>query len=436
MVVLARGPRQRVTISPRKKGQEEELPRQVEDVKKSLRVVNRLQLKTIVSLFSLLCLLSMPFSAILKNSQRSHNFPRTIISVYPFDSFQSIDDKDKFPQGHVQIEQSVDHGKDRKDARHNRHREKNSKEDTGCSFISEWQSLPPHPTCNTLHEVGFHITLKENPIRYRLEFLDEGGYKQVWLPLMENGDPASFVYKTSDIGHVGHDGDQTDAKIMDLNTASNYVLDIYTYCGSSNLVQLGTGTLGRWIKEKRKTAKPIELLRIANTLAQAVKDIHLYDPVSNLPTVAHADIKASQFLEVSPGNFRLNDFNRAELLTSKDSKTVCPFYMPGVVHQGSKMRSPEEYLENAPQTDKIDVFSLGSLLYHLLVGENPFADVGFKKAKQNILDGIQPKIENYTDPSLVVIAEAIQMCRQTDPKDRPQSREIADFLQQSLNKQQ
>jgi hypothetical protein len=326
------------------------------------------------------------------------------------------------------------------------HRVELQDEDTECPFIADWQTKYPNPTCNTVHEVGFHVTPMENPVLNRLKYLNAGAFKQVWQPYLENGEPTSFVLKTTFFNDYTEDdllGDQQDAIVMERNSASPYVLSMFAYCHFSNLVERADGTLTTWIdrhnEDDDEDVTPIELLRIANMLAQGVKDMHMYTKSKDghlLPTIAHADIKGSQFLETSPGHFRLNDFNRANFLTSKDYKTICPFYMPGVHHKGSTMRAPEEYEDDDPQDDKIDVFSLGSSLYQLLDGDPPFDDLNVKDALNNILNGVEPEMPKVSDPALIAIKAAIRMCRQANAKDRPWSWEVADFLQKALEEQE
>lgn len=453
MVISGIQPRRRGSNSRHRRQQREATIHGDDDKKRvsrfslrHIRVPAGRMIKLLLLFVSLLVCGLLQTLAAAKASRIRADFPRIIISSYPFDEFEPISEINNLSSHWPSLDPRypVFLKPQHKDKWYEKNRKKLDDEDTGCPFIADWQRTIPNPTCNTLHEVGFHITVEENPIKYRLEYLDEGGFKQVWLPLLENGDPAEFVLKITifDDNDFSEDdlmGDQQDGLVMERNTASNHVLSMYSYCNYSNLVERATGTVSRWIKKKSKTAKPIELLRVANMVAQGVKDMHMYEPDSEgnlLPTMASADIKASQFLETSPGIFKVNDFNRARFLTSKKPNTICPFYMPGIKHNGSTMRAPEEYLDNGAQSDKIDVFSLGSLLYHILVGHEPFKKLKFKDAIRNIVKGIQPELPDVTDPSLAVIKKAIEMCRQQDAKDRPWSRDVAEFLQKALNEQE
>lgn len=286
------------------------------------------------------------------------------------------------------------------------------------------------------------MTPMENAVMYRLKFINEGAFKQVWQPYFENGEETPFVLKTTffnDYTESDFLGDQQDGLVMERTTTSNYVVSMYGYCYFANLVQKAEGTLSQWISENRIDASHLDLLRIADMMAQGVKDMQMFTRTKSghlLPTLAHADIKGSQFLETSPGEFRLNDFNRGSLLTSNDQENICPFYLPGVHHKGSTMRSPEEYEDSAPQDDKVDVFSLGSSLYHLLTGDVPFGELDRPVAMENIRKGVRLEMPKVSDPSLEAIRVAITMCRQFKAKDRPWSWEVAAFIRKELEMQE
>ena len=316
----------------------------------------------------------------------------------------------------------------------------------------------------------------------------------------------NFVLKTTVYEHDHTlrelDKHRRDAIVMERATKSPYVLDMYAYCAFSNIVQAATGTLNEWRKARFAAAaadapnpgrergdnddgigngktreirrKPsrsyselviahsVELLKLATQLARGIADMHLFHPTSPehynkdgslilLPTVAHADVKPSQFLLVRSAEgqykFRINDFNRCRFLTwnsNRNSNTtttagnpsICPFYMNNV-HKGSTMRSPEEYTFHGPQSDKIDVFSLGSIIYYLLTGHSPFDNMEYKRAMKLLANGTEPPlpkdIEDSNDRAIQLLIQVMRTCRRFSPQERPYSYQIVTMLEEGLH---
>jgi hypothetical protein len=311
---------------------------------------------------------------------------------------------------------------------------------TGCPFIADWQkNTGAFPTCNMLHEVGLHMG-EQRAGDHRIEHLAQGGFKDVWKVRLEDDTPAEYVLKTSlyDIHFSPRDLDKhrKDALIMGQTTASPYVLNMYAYCAFSNLVESAPLTLADWIDQQEHTPKSDELLNLAYQVAQGVADMHLFH--NGMATVAHIDIKPSQFLHSPKTNvFKINDFNRGRLLTSKAPPKICSFTID-TEHKGSTNRAPEEYTEDGLQSDKTDVFSMGSVFYFLLAGKAPFQKHSFETAIKAIVKGKEPSlpdiIVNSKDPNLVAVVDAMRWCRQSKAEDRPTSLQVAQRLNEALEK--
>jgi len=128
--------------------------------------------------------------------------------------------------------------------------------------------------------------------------------------------------------------------------------------------------------------------------------------------------------------YKLNDFNRARFITwDIVKKKPCPFFIP---KSPGRCRSPEEYYYE-PLTEKIDVYSLGNVLYTILTRRVPFHKKSTNEAIDLVKDGKKPHIPLEKDgPENAAIIEAIHMCWTKDPKDRSSAREVDLFLRKKL----
>lgn len=322
-----------------------------------------------------------------------------------------------------------------------------------CPFIVDWPTDAPH-TCNLQHEFAFEFRELSLSTNHRLEYIASGAIKDVWRVVGQSVVLKTTAYKC-DFSMKYLYKNRRDALVMDASSASPYVLNMYSYCAFSNIVEAAHGTARDWLRDysgsddsegergydPKLHPPPAALLRVATRMALALRDVHLFTN-SGLPTFAHADIKSTQFLITSqPGDpdhpvLKLNDFNRGRFLSATNEGKLCPFYIASN-HRGSKHRAPEEYMSRGPQTDKIDVFSLGSTFYEILTGYPPFYEIDdYKDVIYKITTGVPPSLpaylENSTDPSLQAVIKAMTLCRQFRAEDRQDSRLIADFLQQAL----
>jgi serine/threonine protein kinase len=104
----------------------------------------------------------------------------------------------------------------------------------------------------------------------------------------------------------------------------------------------------------------------------------------------------------------------------------------------SQFRSPEEYAYE-PQSEKVDVYSLGNVLYGILTQLWPFEELKTdKKAREKVKKGERPSIDNgilnSTDPFDQAMLKAIEMCWIQDPVKRASAREVQTFIAGELER--
>ena len=127
-------------------------------------------------------------------------------------------------------------------------------------------------------------------------------------------------------------------------------------------------TIGAWCDRRALSVR--ERLRLCRDICAAVQHAH-----ANL--IVHRDLKPANVLVTAAGDVKLLDFGIAKLLRTELPNEAS--VMPGETLPGSALQAltPEyaspEQLAGQPVTTASDVYSLGALLYELVVGRPPFA---------------------------------------------------------------
>ena len=230
-----------------------------------------------------------------------------------------------------------------------------------------------------------------------------------------------------------YDRVRRDGLILERSTKSPYVMDIYGFCGFLVLVPFGNeGHLGRVLRNKKLSS--LQKLQYAYEVSAGLTAVHDIDG-EKLSAVTQGDLKADQYL-VMDGVLKIGDFNRGRFLRRNSTKpdTACT-YTIGV--NDAAYRSPEEY-KYLPETSAIDVWAMGSLIYHILHGYEVWDDVETsEKAQQKVMDGELPKIEDKykksDDPAIKAILDAIDMCYVYDPEKRAKAWDVTSFLEKKLD---
>ena len=243
-----------------------------------------------------------------------------------------------------------------------------------------------------------------------------------------------------------------------------YLKDIYGFCGQSAVTELafldkGLNNLYRMATGMMNNFSPYILrtkLQIAAMTSRAVAHVHSV-PIDDehkhykTPTsIVHYDINPRNVIISPSGRPKLNDFNVAEFLTWDPAKnTTCGF-------QGRFRepwwRSPEEMQSLIGPDDslrptlrrldeKVDVYALGNTLFVLLTGTEPRGKKQkkqrLKQVSQEVANGLKPafpsKYEESDNPVVVVIRNAITLCWEPDPRQRPSAVEIAGRLYAALS---
>jgi eukaryotic-like serine/threonine-protein kinase len=130
--------------------------------------------------------------------------------------------------------------------------------------------------------------------------------------------------------------------------------------------------------------------------------------------IVHGDVKAANVLITTSGRAKLTDFGISRIYRAGASQQS---------HGGSfSALSPEQFLDH-PVDERADLFALGSLLYRMLSGEQPFfrdgsldLDILLKRAPRPLREIVGAEVELPEQ-----LSEIIDALLQKDPQNRPSS---------------
>eukprot|EP00529_Nitzschia_sp_RCC80_P011403 CAMPEP_0113502832 /NCGR_PEP_ID=MMETSP0014_2-20120614/33800_1 /TAXON_ID=2857 /ORGANISM="Nitzschia sp." /LENGTH=632 /DNA_ID=CAMNT_0000397717 /DNA_START=251 /DNA_END=2149 /DNA_ORIENTATION=+ /assembly_acc=CAM_ASM_000159 len=280
-----------------------------------------------------------------------------------------------------------------------------------------------------------------------LRLIAHGYWRDVWKvsnirPNSTEGELVAMktMRYTHEYQERNYDRHRRDAVAMERLTSSKFIMDIYAACGNSGLFEFADGgslTDSIWDNndESINPWSPQEKLVVAYQVASGIAEVH-NSAKEGVAAIAHTDVGPDQFVYVDKlGVYRLNDFNRARFIGWNTRKNeTCPFHIGS--NPGS-FRSPEEY-NYEPETEKIDVYSMGNIIYEVLTNLGPFEEFETKIARKMVKAGHKPpfpdSILNSTDPFDKAMIHSIEMCWVRDPKKRASAREVQRYITGELKR--
>jgi len=306
-----------------------------------------------------------------------------------------------------------------------------------CIPMQSWQTTS-FPTCSTIHELDFYSKSRTG----EFAFVTSGGYNDIFSlqDVYREIDPKlaiKILQEGTSYTDRNFDRVRRDGLILERSTKSDYVLDVYGFCGFLVLVPFTEGgNLSRIIYKGGKLSS-LQKLQYAYEVTAGLAAVHDIDG-EKLSAVTQGDLKADQYLFMD-GMLKIGDFNRGRFLrrNSTAPDTACTYTIG--VNDGA-YRSPEEY-KYLPQTSAIDVWAVGSLMYHILHRYEVWNEIQTrdnKEAQRRVMDGELPKIadkyKKSDDPAIQAILSAIDMCYVYDPEKRAKAWEVSSFLKKKLDK--
>ncbi|MCK6502629.1 serine/threonine protein kinase [Myxococcota bacterium] len=142
--------------------------------------------------------------------------------------------------------------------------------------------------------------------------------------------------------------------------------------------------------------------------------------------IIHRDLKPENVMIKKDGTVKLMDFGIARFLdemhlTVTGALVGSPAYM-----------SPEQAMERVLDR-RSDLFSLGTLLFHLVTGQLPFSGNNPSIVLRNIIEGNRPGVADLAHDVAGPLADLVHALLQVDPADRPSTaQDVRDRLQEVL----
>jgi serine/threonine-protein kinase len=171
--------------------------------------------------------------------------------------------------------------------------------------------------------------------------------------------------------------------------------------------------LGESLRQRLDRAgrpSPSEALNIIRDVAEVLAYAHARD-------IVHRDIK--------PANILLQD-GRAVVADFGIAKAICASCGPGMTMPGLSLgspgyMSPEQAFGSADVDARTDLFSLGCVLYEMLVGGLPIPRPGRPRAERRRLGSIPEEHRRRIDELPRGMEELLASMLAWDPEDRPAS---------------
>jgi len=351
-----------------------------------------------------------------------------------------------------------------------------------CEPIDPSWQLAYHPTCNQIHEAsggwqqlyllpagkeadggaaavvanGTSFFPEDDENREQARLVNRGAFRHVWM-IRDAHDGItrramktlrSLQSKEKKFDLRNHDRHRRDAMAYEELSNSPLVVDLYASCSNTGIFDYANrgDLLGIFdddddddAEEKGKTPNEegqygpskLEIMEIAYNVSMSIQDAHHFNE-QGLPTMAHTDIKTDQFI-YQDGYYKLSDFNRVRFLAwNSYTSEQCGFR---VGKNGGEYRAPEEYAYKE-ETEKVDVYSLGNVLYFLLVREEVWGELHHKEIYQLVKAGQRPKIpdEIYKRDGVFerYMIRAIESAWIHEPERRPSAAQVANIIKRGI----
>lgn len=181
------------------------------------------------------------------------------------------------------------------------------------------------------------------------------------------------------------------------------------------------GALSTILEKRAGRLLPLHVAgRWALDTAQGLRYLHEHKPTG----VVHRYLKPNNLLVDASSHVKISDFGLAKMVDIVKALDES-YVMTG--ETGSYRYMAPEVFRHEKYNEKVDIYSLGCIMYYLFHGEPPFAwMLPVEAAKSAAVDGLRPELR----PSLERgVRDLITSCWHPDPAARPTARAVCGILE-------
>ena len=162
--------------------------------------------------------------------------------------------------------------------------------------------------------------------------------------------------------------------------------------------------------EKRLT--PVQMLRYAKQICQAMMHAHAREIVGRGTGVLHRDIKPANIMLTRTNQVKITDFGLAKI--QGDAQITTHGQFVGTVAYSS----PEQLRGAGDVTPASDVYSVGAVMYQAISGHAPFKGANAAELFYAIQETEPPPVGDFVPELNAAFANIIMRCLKKSPEER------------------
>ena len=178
----------------------------------------------------------------------------------------------------------------------------------------------------------------------------------------------------------------------------------------------GAGDLAKYIKQCKQSHRYIDEEKVWSVfiqILQAIDYCHNPPPTSALQTrLVNRDLKPANVFLTDQSTIKVGDFGLCRLLEDNQIART---------NVGTPLYMAPELLENRSYTEKVDIWSMGCILYEMCALQPPYCATSMESLKIKVAGGVRPMLPSQYSSD---IRNVINLMLQKDQHRRPGTKQL------------